>query len=395
MWSGSREPSSPPECEHSLSERRNRDAGPAMHSECAPAVGARELWSYWSRIAGPGSTPTGERWSEHSREEDACAQTLAATSAASRVFLAVRPAVVVIVALLAVLLVLEAQRAARAEAEEVTRARRDLDRGDADPWRTPSRRTMPTGVLQPFAEKIMARDRRGLRHDHDAGRHPRRRIAIPTRSGGLTSGTIPADADAADRGVRRAHSDRRCGRSCPIEDDGELVGWVSVGVTVGSIASDLVPAAAVHRRDRARGARGRARRGAGRQAHDAPARGRPAGGQHARRGLIVRVGPHARRGAARADPRARKPHAHGGGAARARPHATRPSRSSPRRRGRARRWSTRSPHGATAIPTVGALLLGKAAAGPRARRRVERARSIPPRRAAALPRGRGVGGRAT
>ena len=76
-------------------------------------------------------------------------------SAASRVFLVLLAAVVVVAAIVAALLVLEAQRAARAEAERVTRAVAETIAatdavGEALPAADASDR------LQPFAEKVMA-----------------------------------------------------------------------------------------------------------------------------------------------------------------------------------------------------------------------------------------------
>ncbi len=159
-------------------------------------------------------------------------------SAASLVFVAVAAGVVVLVALLAVLLVLDAQRSARAEAEEVTRGVATsisvapsvadaLARDDA------------TGVLQPFAEGIMARagvdfvtimTPDGIRVAH----------RDPGEIGRAYLGTIPAE-----RMPLTEEFTGTLGPSVrtivPIEADGELVGWVSVGRTVGSIASDLVP----------------------------------------------------------------------------------------------------------------------------------------------------------
>ncbi|HEY9309004.1 MAG TPA: ATP-binding protein [Microbacterium sp.] len=159
-------------------------------------------------------------------------------SAASLVFVAVAAAVVVLVALLAVLLVLDAQRSARAEAEEVTRgvatsiavAPSVADALAADD---------ATGVLQPFAEGIMA----GAGVDFVTIMTPdgiRVTHRDPAEIGRAYLGTIPTEpvplteefAGTLGPSVRTI---------VPIEAGGVVVGWVSVGRTVGSIASDLLP----------------------------------------------------------------------------------------------------------------------------------------------------------
>lgn len=159
-------------------------------------------------------------------------------SAASVVFVAVTAAVVVLAGVLAVLLILDAQRSARVEAEEVTRgvatsvavtpAVADELRGEDAP-----------AVLQPFAVEIMAdagvdfvtiMTPDGIRVTH----------RDPAEIGRPYIGTIPTEpiplteefAGTLGPSVRTI---------VPVEADGELVGWVSVGRTVGSIASDLIP----------------------------------------------------------------------------------------------------------------------------------------------------------
>lgn len=159
-------------------------------------------------------------------------------SAASLVFVVVAAAVVVLVALLAVLLVLDAQRSARAEAEEVTRGvatsiavapsvAEALTADDA------------TAALQPFAEGIMGRagvdfvtimTPDGIRVTH----------RDPAEIGRGYLGTIPTDpvplteefTGTLGPSVRTI---------VPIQAGDVVVGWVSVGRTVGSIASDLLP----------------------------------------------------------------------------------------------------------------------------------------------------------
>lgn len=165
-------------------------------------------------------------------------QTRPGGSAASRVFAAVAAGVLVIVVLLAVLLVLDAQRAARAEAEHVTQAvAASLSRTTlvADGLAADD----PTAALQPYAEDIMAAAQvdfvtimtpDGIRVTH----RNRDQIGEPYL------GTIPDAAQA-----RTEEYTGTLGPSvrtiAPVVRDGTLVGWVSVGVTVGSIASDLVP----------------------------------------------------------------------------------------------------------------------------------------------------------
>ena len=159
-------------------------------------------------------------------------------SAASRVFVAVAAGVLVVVVLLAVLLVLDAQRAARAEAEHVTQA------VAASLSRTPIvadglAADDPTSALQPYAEDIMAAARvdfvtimtpDGIRVTHRS----RDQIGEPYL------GSIP---DAVE--TRTEEYTGTLGPSvrtiAPVVRDGDLVGWVSVGVTVGSIVSDIVP----------------------------------------------------------------------------------------------------------------------------------------------------------
>jgi two-component system CitB family sensor kinase len=159
-------------------------------------------------------------------------------SAASLVFVVVAAGVVVLVAVLAVLLVVDAQRSARVEAEEVTRgvstsiavtpAVAEALTGDD-----------PTLSLQPLAEKVMAgagvdfvtiMTTDGIRVAH----------RDPAEIGRPYLGTIPTD-----RASLTEEFSGTLGPSVrtivPVERDGVLVGWVSVGRTVGSIASDLVP----------------------------------------------------------------------------------------------------------------------------------------------------------
>jgi two-component system CitB family sensor kinase len=159
-------------------------------------------------------------------------------SAASLVFFAVAAAVAILVVVLAVLLVLDAQRSARVEAEEVTR-------GVATSIAvTPSVAAAlgddePTVSLQPLAHDIMT----------DAGVDF---VTIMTPDGIRVAHRDPGEIGRAYLGTipveRMPLTEEFTGTLgpsvrtiVPIEADGELVGWVSVGRTVGSIASDLVP----------------------------------------------------------------------------------------------------------------------------------------------------------
>ncbi|MCW3494011.1 ATP-binding protein [Microbacterium sp. SSM24] len=158
-------------------------------------------------------------------------------SAASRVFVVVAIAVTALVLLIAALLVLDAQRAARTEAEEVTRA--VATSLAVTPVVTAGLADGSHAGLQPFAESVMddagvdfvtIMTPDGIRVTH----RDRDEIGRPYL------GTIPAEAQPATEEFTGT-----LGPSVrtivPVLSDGELVGWVSVGVTVGSIASDIVP----------------------------------------------------------------------------------------------------------------------------------------------------------
>lgn len=158
-------------------------------------------------------------------------------SAASRVFAVVAIAVTALVVLIAVLLVLDAQRAARTEAEEVTRA---LATSLAvTPAVAEGLATHPPADLQPFAESVM--DDAGVDFvtimTPDGIRVTHR---DPDEIGRPYLGTIPSEPRTATEEFTGT-----LGPSvrtiAPVVQGGELVGWVSVGVTVGSIASDIVP----------------------------------------------------------------------------------------------------------------------------------------------------------
>jgi two-component system, CitB family, sensor kinase len=160
------------------------------------------------------------------------------TSAASLVFVTVTVVVVVLAVALAALLVLDAQHSARAEAEEVTGAVASsvaVAPAVADALRGEN----AAAALQPYAEAITA----GAEVDFVTIMTPdgiRVTHRDPAEIGRPYIGTIPSEPAALTEEFAGT-----LGPSVrtivPVEVDGALVGWVSVGRTVGSIASDLVP----------------------------------------------------------------------------------------------------------------------------------------------------------
>lgn len=158
-------------------------------------------------------------------------------SAASRVFVVVAIAVTALVALIAVLLVLDAQRAARTEAEEVTRA--VATSISVTPAVAQGLAAADDDGLQPLAESIMdgagvdfvtIMTRDGIRVTH----------RDPDEIGRPYLGTIP-DGPRTVTEEFTGTLGPSVRTIVPVLDGGELVGWVSVGVTVGSIASDILP----------------------------------------------------------------------------------------------------------------------------------------------------------
>jgi two-component system CitB family sensor kinase len=159
-------------------------------------------------------------------------------SAASRVFLVVAVSAAVLVAALATVLVLDAERSERSEAEEVTRAVASSlaalpEVGDALTGSEPSER------LQPVAEEVTATTGvdfitvmtpEGIRVTH----------RDPAEIGRHYLGTIP-DAPAVFTEEFTGTLGPSVRTIVPVTADGELVGWVSVGVTIGSIWSKIVP----------------------------------------------------------------------------------------------------------------------------------------------------------
>ncbi|MFC8682926.1 ATP-binding protein [Microbacterium ureisolvens] len=159
-------------------------------------------------------------------------------SAASRVFAIVAVSALVIVAALAIVLVVDAERTERNEAEEVTRA---VAASLASLPEVGAALTLPdaSASLQPLAEDVMARTGldfvtimtpEGIRVTH----------RDPVEIGRHYLGTIPATPS-----MQTEEFTGTLGPSVrtivPVESEGALVGWVSVGVTIGSIWSKIVP----------------------------------------------------------------------------------------------------------------------------------------------------------
>jgi two-component system, CitB family, sensor kinase len=161
-----------------------------------------------------------------------------ATSAATRVVVVLLGAVVIVGALVAVLLVIDAQRSVRAEAERVTRA---LAETIATTDAVQQALSVPdaSARLQSYAERVTARSGvdfitimtpDGIRVTH----------RDPAEIGKHYIGTIPQ----GEKTLTEQYSGT-LGPSVrtitPVLSDGRVVGWVSVGVTVESIASALAP----------------------------------------------------------------------------------------------------------------------------------------------------------
>ena len=161
-----------------------------------------------------------------------------ATSAASRVFLVLLAAVVVVGTVVALLLVFEAQRAVRAEAERVTRALSETIAATDAVGQTLVEDD-PSAVLQPYAETVMAETGvdfitimtpDGIRVTHrdrdEIGKH--------------YLGTIPLDQETLTE-----EFEGTLGPSVrtisPVVRDGDIVGWAAVGVTVDSLSSAFLP----------------------------------------------------------------------------------------------------------------------------------------------------------
>ena len=162
-------------------------------------------------------------------------------SAASRIFLWLAGAALVLALATAGLLVLEAQRTARAEAERVTQAvsatLADLE--EVSTALAHSEDVAASQALQPMATAVMSdagvdfvtiMDADGIRVTHrDPAQIGKRYIGtIPNTPTALTeefSGTLGPSLRTI----------------MPVEGDGRLVGWVSVGVTIRTVTAQVVP----------------------------------------------------------------------------------------------------------------------------------------------------------
>ncbi|CAI9391704.1 ATP-binding protein [Microbacterium sp. T2.11-28] len=161
-------------------------------------------------------------------------------SAASQVFIALSIAVVVTALLTSGLLLFEGQRSARAEAERVTHA---VAQTLAD---SPEVRAAlaadgarATPVLQPIATAVIddapvdfvtIMDADGTRATHPD----------PRQIGRTYLGTIPAaPVPLTEEFTGTLGPSLRT--IAPVEQDGRLVGWVSVGVTVETVSAAIVP----------------------------------------------------------------------------------------------------------------------------------------------------------
>lgn len=162
-------------------------------------------------------------------------------SAASLVFVTVTAAVAVLALAIAAFLILDGQRSVRAEAERVTQAvaQTVADAGLIGDVLSDGDRERATAELQPRVERVTAdarvdfvtiMDARGIRVTHpDLERIGEPYIgSIPEEARPLTeefTGTLGPS-------VRTI---------VPVEQNGRVVGWVSVGVTIGSITATLGP----------------------------------------------------------------------------------------------------------------------------------------------------------
>lgn len=162
-------------------------------------------------------------------------------SAASRIFLWLAGAALVLALATAGLLVLEAQRTARAEAERVTQAvsatLADLE--EVSTALAHGDDVAASQALQPMATAVMSdagvdfvtiMDADGIRVTHrDPAQIGKRYIGtIPNTPTALTeefSGTLGPSLRTI----------------MPVEADGRLVGWVSVGVTIRTVTAQVVP----------------------------------------------------------------------------------------------------------------------------------------------------------
>ncbi|AZC13642.1 ATP-binding protein [Microbacterium sp. ABRD28] len=161
----------------------------------------------------------------------------APASAASRVFAAVAASVVAIALILVGVLVVDAQGSERSEAEEVTRtvaatlaALPEVEAAIGD--------AAASSALQPVAERVTRES--GLDFvvimtpDGTRVTHP-----DPAEIGRAYLGTIPSEpATLTEEFVGTLGPSVRT--IAPILSDGRLVGWVAVGLTLGSISAEIL-----------------------------------------------------------------------------------------------------------------------------------------------------------
>ncbi|MEV8274069.1 ATP-binding protein [Microbacterium sp. NPDC077184] len=162
-------------------------------------------------------------------------------SAASRVFAIVMIAVIAVAGLTVGALLWEAQRAARSEAERVTAAIaytlsvNPMVVGavaDDDPARaTETLQPVAVGVVESTpADFVTVMDVGGIRITH----------RDPTQIGRPYIGTIPtSDSPLTEEFAGTLGPSVRT--IAPIRTSGDIVGWVAVGVTVGSIGEAVLP----------------------------------------------------------------------------------------------------------------------------------------------------------
>lgn len=171
-------------------------------------------------------------------------------SAASRVFIALLAAVLATGLLTSGILLLESQRSGRAEAERVTQAVAQVlahSPGTVDALAPTADGSTDLGAahaaLQPIADTVTEvapvdfvtiMDADGIRVTHPD----------PARIGERYLGTIPSWTGRSSEAVTEEFTGT-LGPSLrtivPVERDGALVGWVSVGVTVETVAAAVVP----------------------------------------------------------------------------------------------------------------------------------------------------------
>lgn len=158
-------------------------------------------------------------------------------SAASRVFLVLLAVIVVFATTVAGLLVLETRRSAQFEAERVTRAAAASLATDPDIVHALDAPHAAT-ALQPFADRALSAAALDfitiMRPDGTRLTHP-----DPTQVGKAYVGTIPQDGRPATEqytgtlgaSIRSMH---------PVRDDDQVIGWVAAGVTLDHVTQSFV-----------------------------------------------------------------------------------------------------------------------------------------------------------